>query len=893
MFDSLAARISEVVTRRPVSVIILVLLLTAGVALGLPQLDIEDQTDIDDGVFEVTEVGEALSYNDAHYGDDDEDETAVSSVYLRSGENTLSRSSLITALEYQESVLNDETVRSELIDGQAIRGPPTYVGQELVGDDANTGEMKIAIERASDDELAAAVKEVFSNPERAGQHLPRGYEPSTAEAESMRLFFEFEQAEFTQQQEPLPDADAQQTLYETAQEEDDIFTMGTFAQEKWDEQQIIDTFWLVVPAALLLVIGVLIFAYRDPVDVVLGFTGVCVSLVWFFGILGWLGVPAGFASIVGPILIVALSIDFGLHVFMRYREQREKFRGSDSGPDNTINKQADSRGTNQTDASITCKTSDKIRSSMYRSSRSVLVAFLLVAVTAGAGFLANITNPIGFIRAFGIVITLGVLASVFVFATLVPALKVIADSLLERWGLDRHRTALGTTGLLKRFLSSGVTLARHGAIIVLVVAVVAGGLGLVAYTDLDRQGFQQDFTQEDDWQTSLPGPVGWSAHETEYRTHLDYVESQYQSDDERERNTIFLIRGDVTDAKVLERIHTGTALTEKNDMTFEQGGEVAIVSPLSLIQKHTIESEEFANLVAGVAEEDEQFADVLKELGEENAQFDTALARAEPAKAENLTTVYDALYESASAEASAVIERTGGEYESMQILVPVNQDVDIDERGTAMHEIADGIEGETELHVVPVDFATVSNAGLGEIADSILWTMLLAFAGVTVVLGVAYRIERESLTLGAVTVAPIMIVVGFVFGGMYLFSVSLTFITAFLVSITIGLGIDYNIHISDRFAQEFERTGNPEESLYIAVRGTGGALLGSALTSSAAFATLLVHPSVVFQSFGLIVVLALLLSFFVSIFVLPSFLLLWARWQPVTRDRTGTDVDAH
>ena len=124
--------------------------------------------------------------------------------------------------------------------------------------------------------------------------------------------------------------------------------------------------------------------------------------------------------------------------------------------------------------------------------------------------------------------------------------------------------------------------------------------------------------------------------------------------------------------------------------------------------------------------------------------------------------------------------------------------------------------------------------------------------------------------------------IGLVFGGMYLLSVPLTFITAFLVSITIGLGIDYNIHISDRYAQELDSGLSPVDALYTTVRGTGGALLGSALTSCAAFATLLLHPSAVFRSFGAIVVLALLLSFVVSVVVLPSFLLLWARrTQPV------------
>jgi predicted RND superfamily exporter protein len=852
----IASRVSGFVTRRPVVVIALMLLLTAGVGAGVPQLDMADQTDIDSSVFETTEVGGALDYMEANYGAG-EDETAVSSVYVRPAGNALSRSSLLAALAYQETVLQDGTVAAELVDGQAITGPPNAVGARLAGDDATLGEMQTAIEKAGDEELEAAVSAALADPERAGKYLPRSYEPGTAEAESMRLFFEFEQAGLTQQQEPLPAAGAQQVLYETAQDSDAIFTTGQPAQEAWDSQQISDVFWLIVPPALLLVVAVLAFAYRDLVDVVLGFLGVCVSVLWFFGILGWLGIPAGFASIVGPILIVALSIDFGLHVFMRYREQRAPDEGV--GPP------------------------------MRRSGRSVLTAFVLVAITAGVGFMANVTNPVGFIRAFGLVITLGVFAAVLVFVTLVPALKVAVDSVLERRGVDRHKPALGTTGRLKPLLSAGVTLAQYGAVLVVVLAVLGGGLGLASYTELDRQGFQQDFAEAGDWQTTLPEPFGWSAHETEYRQNLDYVQAQFQSDDERARTTLFLVRGDVTDPAALERAHAGERLAGNSDATFAQGGEVAVVSPLSLIRQTATEDERFAALVAGAGENDDALGALLEDMADDDDAFAAALAEAEPAPGADLTTVYDALYESAPAAAGEVLEQRDGAYESMRLVVPVDQGLDVDDRGAAMHEMAAAIEGDTDLRVVPVDFATVSNAGLGEIADSILVTMLLAFGGVALVLGVMYRIEHGSLLLGAVTVVPIVLVVGLVFGGMYVFDVPLTFITAFLVSITIGLGIDYNIHVSDRFAQELDRGQAPVDALHTTVRGTGGALLGSALTSCAAFATLLVHPSAVFRSFGAIVVLALLLSFVVSVVVLPSFLLVWAkRALPVEQpERTG------
>jgi predicted RND superfamily exporter protein len=190
--------------------------------------------------------------------------------------------------------------------------------------------------------------------------------------------------------------------------------------------------------------------------------------------------------------------------------------------------------------------------------------------------------------------------------------------------------------------------------------------------------------------------------------------------------------------------------------------------------------------------------------------------------------------------------------------------------------------GRYDLSVVPIGFATVSNAGLGEIADSILRTMLIAFAGVALVLAGMYHLERDAPSLGAVTVIPIALVIGLVFGGMMLFDVPLTFITAFLASITVGLGIDYSIHVSDRFTQELDRGKDPVDALSETVVGTGGALFGSALTSGVSFVTLLLHPSPMFQSFGFIVVIALLLSFAVSVFVFPSLLLLWANWGGIS-----------
>ena len=236
-------------------------------------------------------------------------------------------------------------------------------------------------------------------------------------------------------------------LYETTEE---YSTAGFFLinGDAWSEASqhfFTEMIELVLPVALLVILSVLVFAYRDLVDVVVGMSGVLLSVLWMFGLLGWLGVEAGTISVFPVVLISGLSIDFGFHVFNRYREQR--------GPE------------------------EGIREPMSRGIRLVTTALLLVTVTASIGFLANLVNPLPVIRDLGVSITLGVVSALIIFVTVVPALKVSIDGLLERIGLDRHKAALGHGTYLQPVLERSVTLARRAAPVVLVVAVAVGTLG--------------------------------------------------------------------------------------------------------------------------------------------------------------------------------------------------------------------------------------------------------------------------------------------------------------------------------------------------------------------------------------------------------------------------------
>lgn len=160
------------------------------------------------------------------YGRGDDD-VAVSSVYVPQADgNALSRDSLLETLAYQERIVSNGTVESNLTGEQPIQGPPNFIAHELLGETADIATQRQAVRAASEQELAEAISTALADPERTGEYLPRTYEPGSTEAESFRFSVFFEQAAVTQQQEPLPAEDAQRVLFEAASFSDGIFTMG-------------------------------------------------------------------------------------------------------------------------------------------------------------------------------------------------------------------------------------------------------------------------------------------------------------------------------------------------------------------------------------------------------------------------------------------------------------------------------------------------------------------------------------------------------------------------------------------------------------------------------------------------------------------------------------------
>ncbi|WP_049921279.1 MMPL family transporter [Halopiger djelfimassiliensis] len=588
-----------------------------------------------------------------------------------------------------------------------------------------------------------------------------------------------------------------------------------------------DSLAIVGPLALLFVVAALLIAYRDLLDIVLGVAGIVTVLVWTFGFMGWTGIAFNQMFVAVPVLLIGLSIDYAIHVFMRHREQR----GSEG-------------------------TARGVRGSMAVALAGVGVALVWVTATTAIGFLANLVSPIAPIREFGVVSSFGILAALIVFGGLIPAAKVELDSALEARGFDRHKRAFGTgESRFSDALTVGAVAARKAPIVLLVAVLLLTAGGVYGASQVDTSFEEEDFLAESppDWTETLPAPM----QPGDYRAadDLEYVNENFQRQDSQAQ---ILVDGDVATAETMARLDRARDEAVASDVTYTlPNGEADVRGPLSVMEETAGQNESF------------------------NASFTAADTDGDGVPDRNVAELYDELFAVNEAGASDVIHRTAdGEYESVRLLVAVQGDAAVDETTAEMRDIAATIDAgdDADRNAIATGDPIVTHIVEQDLLDTVLQSLLITLVAVFAFLTVAYWATGNSATLGTVTLLPVAFAVSWILGTMYLIDMPFNVLTGMITSLTIGLGVAYSIHISARYTLELERQGNVWDAMETTVTGTGGALLGSAATTIGGFGTLAFAILPVLSQFGIITGLTITYAFLASVIVLPTLLVLWTRY---------------
>ena len=130
----------------------------------------------------------------------------------------------------------------------------------------------------------------------------------------------------------------------------------------------------------------------------------------------------------------------------------------------------------------------------------------------------------------------------------------------------------------------------------------------------------------------------------------------------------------------------------------------------------------------------------------------------------------------------------------------------------------------------------------------------------------------DGVARGFVTWVPLMVVVVWVYGIMGLTGYQLNSQSVTIGALTLGLGVDYAVHLTTRLEEEVEHnpSASPEDWTTKSAATTGRAMFGAALTTAGGFSVLNLSSLVPLQLFGQVFVVAIILALISSLMVLPA-----------------------
>ena len=568
--------------------------------------------------------------------------------------------------------------------------------------------------------------------------------------------------------------------------------------------------------ALLMIAALLLVFTRSPSDMLLTLTGLMLSITWIVGAEGWLG-PNALGLIGPPSSLTAMVPVIIISLTVDYAIQ-------------AISHYREQR-----------VEGEPVLRAVRIGLQNVTVPITLAAVTTMVSLLAGLFSPIGVIGDFGIVAGLGVGLSLVVMLTLLPAGRTIIDQRRESRGtLGSPRpvaNALPGITLAANFLGRQVT-GRPAPYLIGVILVTAG-LGYAA------TGLESEFNVRD----VLPrgGTVV---------ADLNTLEAAVGGSTEM---TSILIRAEATETRTLLNVHDLTVGFE-NEETRPQAAAGPIQNSYELLLHDWIEDSGQPN------DKYDPDLDALFQASHVDLELD----------AELMQQLLDRLAERDPAFSRVMVNDPNG-VDSMLLQFPAYNENAGNNR-LLQEEIEVLWFGEDDT-ITATSLAIIAVAVADQITARQTEAISTTIAAALTILAIFFWITLRQPALAVIAVAPIVLVLISVLGTMALLDIPYTLITSIITALSIGIGVDYTIHVIHRYREEYSFLRNPEQAAIRTLTTTGSALLGSALTTALGFGVLIASPLAGSQQFGITATITIVYSLIVSVVVVLPAMVVWGSYQ--------------
>jgi predicted RND superfamily exporter protein len=496
-----------------------------------------------------------------------------------------------------------------------------------------------------------------------------------------------------------------------------------------------------------------------------------------------------------------------------------------------------------------------VTDAMRATTDQVSVAFFIVMGTSSIGFLSNVVSAFPPTRDFGLTAAVGIVFTFLIFGVFVPATKVWVDRLSERYPIPTvTQTPLGSeSSPLGRVLAGGVTVAERAPVIFVLFVVLATAGGGVYASGVETGFSPDDFqpaAETPDYLQHLPESIRPPA-EYEYVKLDNFRDEQF----EQEGQVLIYVEGPMRSDTALERLHRAG---RDPPPTFERDGQYA-------------DAQSIATLIRSRARTDPD----VRRVVERNDRDGDGIPD------DDLSQVYAAM------ELSTGEDDLSGFLSEDRRSALVVYTVDGDEPNDAITDDAYRVADDMEYEAQPTGNAVIFDEALSLVLETVIQSLVLTLVGAALFLVFVYWVVEGTPSLGVANVVPILITVVALVASMRAVGINFNAINGTILAIAVGLGIDYSVHVVHRFVDEYE-----DRALYPALRrtvvGTGGALTGSMLTTVFGVGVLAIALNPAVGVFGSLIALSVLYAYLTSIVVLPSVLVLWARFVDAPSDESAT-----
>ena len=581
------------------------------------------------------------------------------------------------------------------------------------------------------------------------------------------------------------------------------------------------------------------------------------ALMWMQGMIGhaaslfgWFGIDlisrSQFSNLL-PILVLALGIDDSLHALHRYKEERNLGKTATEAGTITVNR--------------------------------VGRAIMLTSLTTIAAFSANLFSDVAALRSFGIEAALGVLAAFLLTGIWAPLVRISFDEWLEKRGKNTTPKAnhkfVNKERLQKVAIKSGT---GNRPIIIASICLILALPAAWGMVQLEGDFAVDDFLDD----------------ESDFALGVGIVTDRFSDEGEP---AMLYIEGDVADPEVFRAIDE---FRQNSNLKTEGVADKMTRTPDGTVDILAIDEFVFAASASLMSNPEPFWARGFNESG---CSTKGILNAPNLDDKDCLVFFYGVLSldgipgtEVPSSLVDLYID-PGAELDPEKVWLsvdgkPITYDMMIIRFGITSPEhfptMGPGIE-EIKRDLSPLmnlSSGTWEEPGDSEEDKPLTWVMVTGKPIIRFVAGDKMQSEMQSsLFLGSlfvlitlsigfrsikqalVSLTPILLVVVWLYGLIYAFGYSLNIVTVTIATISLGVGIDYCIHVTERYREEKEKGKNHRQALH----GVGGAcalaLVGSAVSDIAGFAIIATSSMGLFNTFGLFSAIMILLSLIASMVI--------------------------